>query len=167
MVFSFSTSFILARPILLIIFSSNFNASPASGSLGKNTVYLSLSRFFPVEFSALSEEEQKKIGYFNYWKIISENENLNKEGWSKGFYEGVQETMLFLSYRMFTLEDISKTFVGENEKGGLFDDYLDYRIKTNNKITFKEWYLTQTLSQKLWKIECVEENGKVKILKLL
>ena len=44
---------------------------------------------------------------------------------------------------------------------------LIIELKSFLKITFKEWYLTQTPSQKSWNIECVEENGKVKILKLL
>jgi len=129
-----------------------------------------------IIFSALSEEEQTEIGYFNLNKFKIRQWNNHKplsndlsteNGFKDGLELGFQKAQELLSDRMFTLEDISKIFVGENEKGGLFDDYLDYRIKTNNKITFKEWYLTQTPSQKSWKIECVEENGKVKILKLL
>jgi len=40
----------------------------------------------------------------------------------------------------YTLEQISREFIGEGINGGYFDDYLDFRIETNNKITFKEWF---------------------------
>lgn len=45
--------------------------------------------------------------------------------------------------RSFTLEQIDELFF--NEKGGYFDDFLDYRLgltsnQDKNKITFKEWF---------------------------
>ena len=52
----------------------------------------------------------------------------------------------------FTLDEISKIFIGEDNQGGLFDDYLDYCLQLDiypevdenrKKITFKEWYLTK------------------------
>ena len=42
--------------------------------------------------------------------------------------------------KMFSLDEISKLFVGEGKEGGYFDDFLDYRLETKNKITFKEWF---------------------------
>lgn len=47
--------------------------------------------------------------------------------------------------RSFTLEQISKNFIGENTYG-YFDEYLDYRLNLNNensehkRPTFKEWF---------------------------
>lgn len=47
--------------------------------------------------------------------------------------------------RSFTLEQIDELFF--NDKGGYFDDFLDYRLGLNgnqgkNKITFKKWFNT-------------------------
>jgi len=42
--------------------------------------------------------------------------------------------------RSFTLEQISKEFIGENGETGYFDEFLDYRIETKSKITFQEWF---------------------------
>lgn len=46
--------------------------------------------------------------------------------------------------KTYTLEEISKLFVGENEQGGYFDQYLDYCIlnglKGSDAPTFKEWF---------------------------
>lgn len=126
-----------------------------------------------IDFSALTEEEQKKIGWFDYSKWVDEFLNQeqdirNRAMLSLAMRASFLKAQELLSDRRFTLEDISKTFVGEDVKGGLFDDFLDYRITTNEKITFKEWYLKQSLSQpKSWKAECIEKNGKIKILRIL
>ena len=49
-----------------------------------------------------------------------------------------------LMEKTYTLEEISKLFVGENEQGGYFDQYLDYCIlnglKGSDAPTFKEWF---------------------------
>ena len=58
----------------------------------------------------------------------------------------------------FTLEEISKHFVGESNEGGLFDDFLDYKIQTNEKITFKEWYLKYQNFTKKWEVELEMED---------
>ena len=42
--------------------------------------------------------------------------------------------------RGYTLDQISKDFVGEGRNGGYFDDFLDYRINTRERITFKDWF---------------------------
>lgn len=145
-----------------------------------------------IDFSNLSEKEQKEIEWFDLEKLYPTgdkgamsmpstreiNNSLRQEGFKKA-----QE---LLSDKMFTLDDISKIFIGEDENGGLFDDFLDYRITTNEEITFKEWYLKQCpFHHKSWKVEIEIEsvhtdrveggfeyfpkftNGKIKILRLL
>ena len=42
--------------------------------------------------------------------------------------------------RMYSLEQISKDFIGEEGQSGYFDDWLDYRLDTGNKLSFKEWF---------------------------
>jgi hypothetical protein len=55
--------------------------------------------------------------------------------------------------KTYTIDEISKLFVGENNKGGYFDEYLDYCIfekKPNEtKLTFKEWFETKLNKNKL------------------
>ena len=55
----------------------------------------------------------------------------------EGFIDGAKLNQ----ERSYTLEEISKDFVGEGRSGGYFDDYLDYRINNPRmQITFKEWF---------------------------
>jgi hypothetical protein len=42
--------------------------------------------------------------------------------------------------RMYTLEQISKDFIGEEGQSGYFDDWLDYRLDSKNKLSFREWF---------------------------
>jgi len=41
---------------------------------------------------------------------------------------------------MYTLEQISKDFIGEEGQSGYFDDWLDYRLDSKNKLSFREWF---------------------------
>ena len=149
-----------------------------------------------IDFSALTEEEQKEIGWFDYAvefanEIKDDGLDYNTGRWY-GRIEGFQKAQELLSDRRFTLEDMRKAFnAGDNyryyENGGfrsIPSDVLD-----------EEQYM-QSLSQpKSWKIEietycgtqdCILfgcqkyegckhndlqqaklTNGKIKILKLL
>jgi len=48
--------------------------------------------------------------------------------------------------RSFSLEQISKDFIGENKQSGYIDDYFDFQLNLNGenpkqiKLTFKEWF---------------------------
>jgi hypothetical protein len=146
-----------------------------------------------IDFSFLSEDEQKKIGWFDVDKLKLEKYPIDRKfndsfesGLRIGFIEGFQKAQELLSDRMFTLEDMKKAFnAGDNyryyENGGfrsIPSDVLD------------EEQFIESLSQKSWKIElemndrckcgttceyevCIHEskpkltNGKIKILKLL
>jgi hypothetical protein len=60
-----------------------------------------------------------------------------------GFMLGVIEGVKLQKERSYTLEQIDELFF--NEKGGYFDDFLDYRLgltgnQGKNKITFKKWF---------------------------
>ncbi len=130
-----------------------------------------------IDFSFLSEEEQKEIGWFDIGALktisllrdknydLKDNYNVSAaSGYISGFENGFKKAQELLSDRMFTLEDILN-------KLELYQNYCQENYYKSNIIPDpREWYNInyQSLSQpKSWNIECVEENGKVKILKLL
>jgi hypothetical protein len=131
-----------------------------------------------IDFSGLSEEEQKKIGWFDVEKLAELETITNEFNSEKSFITGFQKAQELLSDRRFTLEDIRRAWKeGYNERN--LDEYI------------------QSLSQKSWSVEiemeemckhdcmkfqlnginstcCGEKiltskltNGKIKIIKLL
>lgn len=133
-----------------------------------------------IDFSALSEEEQKEIGWFDAEKIFckwfcSEDE---KEYLIKGF----QIAQELLSGRRFTLEDMKRSW-REGIKPMRLNAHRD-----GTEFNFFEDFIEHMYQPKSWKIELemedyIEEetgyefkwinkklkftNGKIKILKLL
>ena len=71
--------------------------------------------------------------------------------------------------QIYTLDDISKIFIGEDKNGGLFDDWLDYRLGLNgnepNNISFKEWYNQNITPQLLENTSKEIENIKYLFLR--
>jgi hypothetical protein len=64
-------------------------------------------------------------------------ENLHLLGHRKSFIKGAK----YQAERMYTLEQISKDFIGEEGQSGYFDDWLDYRLlDSKNKLSFREWF---------------------------
>jgi hypothetical protein len=136
-----------------------------------------------IDFSALSEEEQKEIGWYDMDNIIvplskeivmDRNGNPDKTLVSFG-REIFQKAQELLSDRRFTLEDVQLAFA----KGAA---YTTKPYPQN--VQFENEY-KQSLSQKSWKVEVEMElnlngrnglerasfipkltNGKIKILKL-
>jgi hypothetical protein len=132
-----------------------------------------------IDFSGLSEEKQKKIGWFDVEKLAELETITNEFNSEKSFITGFQKAQELLSDRVFTLEDMKKAFnAGDNyryyENGGfrsIPSDVLD------------EEQFIESLSQKSWKVELEMEfcpqalpkarytpkltNGKIKIIKLL
>jgi hypothetical protein len=137
-----------------------------------------------IDFSALKEEEQKEIGWFdvasfasvavicNGGLITTENE---QEVAFSYYYQGFQKAQELLSDRRFTLEGVQLAFA----KGA---EYTTKPYPQN--VQFENEY-KQSLSQKSWKVEVEMElnlngrnglerasfipkltNGKIKILKL-
>jgi hypothetical protein len=53
---------------------------------------------------------------------------------------GLHEGAKWQAERMYTLEQISKDFIGEEGQSGYFDDWLDYRLDSKNKLSFREWF---------------------------
>jgi len=145
-----------------------------------------------IDFSVLSEEEQKKIGWFDtrYWlsKLCETDENLFSMVNHFSYQIGFRKAQELLSDRRFTLEHIGeaiqfgkeirsqKSFLNQNF-GSPFIDYEDSTKETNDYI--------QSLSQQSWEIEIEMEdkialdghtvigkepkliNGKIKILRIL
>jgi hypothetical protein len=56
------------------------------------------------------------------------------------FLSGMTEGAKWQAERMYTLEQISKDFIGEEGQSGYFDDWLDYRLDSKNKLSFREWF---------------------------
>jgi hypothetical protein len=65
---------------------------------------------------------------------------IKRESKSANESVGIMKGAKFQMKRMYSLEQISKDFVGEGKSTGYFDDYLDFRIETSDKITFKDWF---------------------------
>lgn len=117
-----------------------------------------------IDASLLSDEDKKRIDWFDvnnevnslYEKVIGKpidyyNNRIRSEQLILA-KTAVEKAREFYSNR-FTIEQISKEFVGEGKEGGLFDDFLDYRIFTKEKITFSQWYHMFKDKPKTWDIE--------------
>lgn len=136
-----------------------------------------------IDFSALSEEEQREIGWFDVKKLAKQEiEGVDTKDvmCRLGFEWGFKKAQELQSDRMFTLKDISKAMKYASEI-------------TNNKMKYMENYIESLSQPKSWKIEVEMEkycstgrvcdgkgknchnailepkftDGKLKILKLL
>ncbi len=148
-----------------------------------------IAQQYQIDFSALSEETQKEIGWFDVYKLaLNETTDIDNSNFDRGvvygFHKGFQKAQELLFDRKFTLEDMknlmhnSIIFKEENQHLSLGE----YAIKN------KEWFdkYIQSLSQpKSWNIELEMEydlesidsskkvmrpkltNGKIKITKFL
>jgi hypothetical protein len=131
-----------------------------------------------IDSSSLSEEEQKRIGWFDldkFWKKPKLDEDSKSatafiDGHFYGFEDGFKKAQELLSDRMFTLEDMNKAY-----NAGM-------KFIGEDKSSPTEFF--QSISQKSWQVQLEEEiklgygantgkirptltKGKVKILKLL
>jgi hypothetical protein len=108
-----------------------------------------------IDFSALSGEEQKEIGWFDVEKLsLQDNEFWRYGGdydvFETGFKAGFQKAQELLSDRRFTLEDIEQAMI----EGLSIEKFWEKCV--------------QSLSQpKSWKVEGILENDKFKITKIL
>lgn len=122
-----------------------------------------------IDFSALTEEDCKQIGYFDVEKLGMDyasticdgriRENISKfNGIKVDFMKGFQKAQELLSDRMFTLEDME-----------LFAAELigRYRLGEINDVEDVKKIIASYSQPKLWKIEGIWENSKIKITKLL
>lgn len=136
-----------------------------------------------IDFSDLSEKEQKEIGYFDVEKLAlkefmfpeklfhsmknsSQNEYLLEEEYGKentvvyfqciAFIKSFQKLQEIFSDRKFTLEDMGKCYEEGFYQGSLKDSPV------------KDFSLySESLSQpKSWKIDGLWENNKFKITKI-
>ncbi len=122
-----------------------------------------------IDFSALSEEEQKEIGWFNVEKLYNqyfpklEQSEERKSGEKVGFEIGCDIMQGLISDRMFTLEELEWAFM----RGAL----INQRSHRNEELSFttERNKDIQSLSQKSWDVElemeypelcCVSKEGK-------
>ena len=119
-----------------------------------------------IDFTFLSEEDQKKIGWYNIeqfahevlikWGIFSGSLHT---GIRDGFVEGFQKAVELLSDRVFTMEDMDKAFKqGLNSTSYLLSQQKSWDIEIE-KVTF--------FSKLSSSVQPILTNGKIKILKLL
>jgi hypothetical protein len=135
-------------------------------------VYKIIAQQDQIDFSALSEEKQKEIGWYDVDSFASEavicngglitTENEQEVAFSY-YYQGFQKAQELLSHK------VDKSLLND----ALMLGYL-YAVKNTDKNGTKllegevKEKLIQSLSQpKSWDIECVKENGKIKITKIL
>jgi hypothetical protein len=143
-----------------------------------------------IDFSALTEEQQKEIGYFDVVNFSQKHKDLQLKSGKDlshsissmyGFMDGFKTAQELLSDRRFTLEELEWAFM----RGALINqrshngEILSFTTERTKDI--------QSLSQKSWKVELEVEketlytddgldykgnlipkltNGKIKILKL-
>jgi hypothetical protein len=110
-----------------------------------------------IDFSALKEEEQKEIGWFDVEKIQKEKfleframitETSEKNLFEIGIREGFQKAQELLSDRRFTLEDMKKSFI---EGSNVWIDEDDaYGSEFNNEMN---QYIESIAQPKSWEIE--------------
>jgi hypothetical protein len=133
-----------------------------------------------IDFSALSEEEQKEIGWFDVEKLASKeySPNIYNSYAIDGYKKGFQKSQELLSDRRFSLDEVRQSFWKCFENRG-----LGYSVTMGDL----EVELSKSLSQKSWKVEVEVEketlytddgldykgnlipkltNDKIKILKL-
>jgi len=122
-----------------------------------------------IDFSALSGEEQKEIGWFDVEKIQKEKfleframitETSEKNLFEIGIREGFLKAQELLSDRRFTLEDIKKAIRYGFDVG--FCSNSSNKVK--NDLQSEESFISQPKS---WKVEGILENDKFKITKIL
>lgn len=130
-----------------------------------------------IDFSALTEEEQKRIGWIDIEKLASKeySPNIYNSYAIDGYKKSFQKAQELLSDKRFTLEDMKRCFEVGKSHGSIYQG--------NNFERF-----IQSLSQQSWNVEiqhvcegiktegasCSKNNkctypdcGTVKILKLL
>lgn len=118
------------------------------------TFYKVIAQQDQIDFSALSEEEQKEIGWFDVQKLAQYYAKSRVDvstAWGS-YVDGFRKAQEIFSDRKFTLEDMRKCFFN----GGYMKDE-------------NEWnHYIQSISQpKSWKIDGLWENNKFKITKIL
>lgn len=130
-----------------------------------------------IDFSSLKEEEQKEIGWFDAFEISKSNvEKIYSKYIPKDMLDdyvtlyqlGFQKAQELLSDRRFTEGDIKRAY--RNGWSNREESKIENPPYLHNDSSWGENGLNkfiQSLSQQSWKVECVEENGKIKILKLL
>jgi hypothetical protein len=115
-----------------------------------------------IDFSALSEEEQKEIRFFD-WKKYCDLDNGKYGTNSHSYFLGFRKAQELLSDRIFTLEELVKDFKPAFDKfinnGGAIGSSENW-IQWQNVV---EWFpkFLQSLSQKSWDIEIEMEYPKL------
>ena len=106
-----------------------------------------------IDFSGLSEEEQKEIGWFDTFKLFNQVDgSCNKDEYEHWlFNKGFQKAQELLYDRRFTLEDIEATKDYGNHQREMDAGKIPY-------VTFEEFI--QSLSPNSWKVELETETIK-------
>jgi hypothetical protein len=110
-----------------------------------------------IDFSGLSEEEQKEIGWFDTFKLFNQVDgSCNKDEYEHWlFNKGFQKAQELLYDRRFTLEDIEATKDYGNHQREMDAGKIPY-------VTFEEFI--QSLSPNSWKVELETETIKGKYI---
>jgi hypothetical protein len=140
----------------LIKIENEFQLKMANSKDGSFTKLKVIAQQDQIDFSALTEEEQKEIGWFDVDEFAQNRftgsyDNDTNYNLRFGFKEGFQKAQELLSDRRFTLEDMKRCFFN----GGDMKDESEWN------------HYIQSLSQpKSWQIEGEWVDDKFKITKI-
>jgi len=131
-----------------------------------------------LDLSSLSEKDQKEIGWFDIDKLYSQyfpklyQSEERSIGEMVGFKIGCDITQQLLSDKQFTLEDIRSAIqfgqslgysYGSQESYNDSQKMIEIDLEQNKDVV----KYTQQLTKTSWEVECIKENDKIRILKLL
>lgn len=153
---------------------SNYHTWTDNGVDKKDKFRKIISHKKPIDYNGIdfgviniNRLAEFKADKFEDWDFESPSGN-GYYDFIDGFKEGFKASQQ-LNEKKFTLDEISTYFIGGNKKGSFFDDYLDYRLETNDKISFKEWFIKANvvMSIKTFEVEIEETFTTIKIIKKL
>lgn len=122
---------------------------PTYCRFGKDEVFKVIAQQDKIDFSVLSEEEQKEIGWFDVERLSQENYPISNINWTNktkkdAFIVGFQKAQELLSDRRFTEQNIIDSLYKGEELAKLFG---------TNKMEERNIFI-QSLSQpKHWEVE--------------
>lgn len=128
-----------------------------------------------IDFSTLSKEEQKEIGWFDKLKLIKQFAEEGSWQCPISYELGFQKAQELMSNKMFTLEDMKKAYkegaldMLQANNNTTIDMLFDLKIKCKESYMLENWgEFIESLSQsKSWRIEGEWIDNKLKIIKLL
>jgi hypothetical protein len=135
-----------------------------------------IAKQYQIDFSSLSEEEQKEIGYFDVDSVV--DSILDKEYhnvdlcysdfkiYEQGYRSAFQKAQELLSDRKFTKGEMKLAFL-ETDTNRSFEEFIRSLSQTSWKVELEMEYDLESIDSSKKVMRPKLTNGKIKILKLL